>query len=141
MGALGLTLATKLNGAPSVDGFSYVQTFTKMLQWSIGPGLVAVCITYFMDRQLSSDLPNIDTSIVARRIVNSVIFAVFTIVLQLPPLLALQASADASWDSNKLRFVAVGATFVVTLSLALVSQFGLRTPQRQALMGAPQAAE
>jgi hypothetical protein len=141
MGALGLTLAAKFNGASSVDSLSYVQTFTKMLQWSIGSGLVAVCITYFMDRQLSSDLPDIDTSIVARRIVNSVIFAVFTIVLQLPPLLALDASADASWDGNKLRCVAVGATFVVTVSLALVSQFGLRSSQGPALSRAPQAAE
>jgi hypothetical protein len=112
-----------------------------MLQWSIGPGLIAICITYFMDRQLSSDLPDIDRSIVARRIVNSVIFAVFTIVLQLPPLLALDASTDAAWDRNKLRFVAVGTTFVVTLALALVSQFGLRIPQKPAVLPAPQAAE
>ena len=140
-GALGLTLAAKLNGASSVDSLSYVQTFTKMLQWSIGPGLIAICITYFMDRQLSSDLPDIDRSIVARRIVNSVIFAVFTIVLQLPPLLALDASTDAAWDRNKLRFVAVGTTFVVTLALALVSQFGLRIPQKPAVLPAPQAAE
>jgi hypothetical protein len=140
-GALGLTLAAKLNGASSVDSLSYVQTFTKMLQWSIGPGLVAICITYFMDRQLSSDLPDIDKSIVARRIVNSVIFAVFTIMLQLPPLLALDASTDAAWDRNKLRFVAVGTTFVVTLALALVSQFGLRIPRKPAVLRAPQAAE
>ena len=125
-GALGLTLAAKLNGAVSVKDFSYLHTFAKMLQWSVGPGLVAVCITYFMDRQLSSDLPNIDTSIVVRRVVNSVVFACFTIVLQLPPLLALQAAPGAAWDSSKLRCVAVVATFVITLSLALVSQFGFK---------------
>ena len=140
-GALGLTLATKLNGVSSVDKLTYIQTFTTMLQWSVGPGLVAVCITYFMDRQLSSDLPNIDTSIVVRRIVNSIIFACFTIVLQLPPLLALQASEGAAWDSSKLRFVAVGATFVITLSLALVSQFGHKLSPGRDMLRAAQPAE
>jgi hypothetical protein len=115
----------------SVDKLSYVQTFASMLQWSIGPGLVAVCITYFMDRQLSSDLPDIDTSIVVKRVVNSVLFACFTIVLQLPQLLALTPSANTSWSAEKLRVVALGATFVVTLSLALVAQFGLRTTHQE----------
>ena len=140
-GALGLTLATKLNGAASVAGQSYLQTFTHMLQWSVGPGLVAVCITYFTDRQLSSDLPNIDTSIVFRRVVNSVVFAGFTIVLQLPPLLTLQAAPGAAWDSSKLRFVAVGATFVITLSLALVSQFGFKMLPKGEPWGVPKGAE
>ena len=140
-GALGLTLATKLNGAASVAGQSYLQTFTHMLQWSVGPGLVAVCITYFTDRQLSSDLPNIDTSIVVRRVVNSVVFAGFTIVLQLPPLLTLQAAPGAAWDSSKLRFVAVGATFVITLSLALVSQFGFKMLPKGEPWGVPKGAE
>ena len=69
------------------------------------------------------------------------IFACFTIVLQLPQLLALKAVPGAAWDTSKLRVVAVGATFVVTLSLALVSQFGLRPPRQRDQSRAPQPAE
>ena len=68
VGPLGLTLAVTLNGVPAYKDLSYFQTYFAMLRWGIGPGLVAVCTTYFMDRQLSSELPNIDTSIVLRQL-------------------------------------------------------------------------
>jgi hypothetical protein len=139
VGPLGLTLVAKYNGAASVKDLSFGIAYYNMLRWGIGPGLVAVCITYFMDRQLSSDLPNIDTSIVLRRVVTSVALACFIIVLQLPQLLSLRAAPDAAWNTDKLRVVALGATFVVTLSLALVAQFGLRPSRQQAPLAAQPA--
>lgn len=141
MGPLGLTIATKLNGVSSVAALPVVQTYIQMLQWGVGPGLVAVCISYFMDRQLSSDLPNIDTSIVVRRVVNSVLFTCFTIALQVPQLMALQPSANTAWEPSKLRLVVLGTTFVVTLSLVLVAQFGLRTQRASKVLSAQQPAE
>ncbi len=78
-----------------------------------------------MDRQLSSDLPDIDTSMIAKRVFNSLVFALFTLVLQLPQLLTIPPT-DRAWDQNKLRVVAAGVTFIITLTLALVAQFGLR---------------
>jgi hypothetical protein len=139
VGPLGLTLVAKYNGAAGVKDLSFGIAYYNMLRWGIGPGLVAVCITYFMDRQLSSDLPNIDTSIVLRRVVTSFALACFIIVLQLPQLLSLRAAPDAAWNTDKLRVVALGATFVVTLSLALVAQFGLRPPRQHTPLAAQPA--
>ena len=139
VGPFGLALAAKYNDAPQVRDLSFLVAYYNMLRWGIGPGLVAVCITYFMDRQISSELPNIDTSIVLQRIATSLAFAGFTIVLQLPQLLSIVAAADGAWNTEKLRFVAVGTTFAVTLSLALVAQFGLRPPRGQAPLAAQPA--
>jgi hypothetical protein len=127
VGPFGLTLAAKWNGAGAVAALSYVEAYFNLIRWGIGPGLVAVCVTWFMDRQISSDLPNIDTSMIAKRVVNSLAFALFTLVLQLPQLLTIHATGG-SWDTNKLRAVAAGVTFAIALTLALVAQFGLRHP-------------
>jgi len=136
-GPLGLTLALKLNGHVLVASSSYLDTYFNMLRWGVGSGLVAVCISYFMDRQLSSELPNIDTSDILRRTLNSVAFALFTIILQLPQLLA--ATGEPAWSEAKLRSVAVGTTFVLTLALALVAQFGLRKPAQHEPLAIPVA--
>jgi hypothetical protein len=127
IGPLGLTLAAKLNAAGAVAGLSFLEAYANLLRWGVGPGLVAVCITWFMDRQISSDLPNIDTSMIAKRVFNSFAFALFTLVLQLPQLLTILATGGA-WDTSKLRAVAAGVTFTIALTLALVAQFGLRRP-------------
>ena len=124
VGPVGLTLAAKFNHAAAVAEFSYLEAYCNLLRWGVGPGLVAVCITWFMDRQISSELPDIDTSIIARRVVVSFIFSVFTLVLQFPQLLTITANGG-TWDQNKLRAVAAGVTFTLTLTLALVAQFGL----------------
>jgi hypothetical protein len=127
VGPLGLSVTAKLDAHSLVNDLSPLETYYFMLRWGVGPGLVAVCISYFMDRQLSSELPNIDTSEMLRRLLNSIAFACFTIILQLPQLLA--ATGDPGWTEPKLRSVAVGTTFIVTLALAVVAQFGLRKPR------------
>jgi hypothetical protein len=137
VGPLGLTLAVKLSGHPIAQQLSYPVAYYNMLRWGVGPGLVAVCISYFMDRQLSSDLPNIDSSAIARRVVITVAFACFTVLLQCSQLLA--ATGDPTWSNSKLRSVAVGTTFVVTLALALVAQFGLRKPSQHTPLPMPAA--
>jgi hypothetical protein len=141
VGPIGLTLAAKLNSAAAVAGFSYLEAYYNLLRWGVGPGLVAVCITWFMDRQISSDLPDIDTSVIARRVFNSLVFSVFTLVLQFPQLLTI-APTTGAWDQNKLRTVAAGVTFTITLTLALVAQFGLRhSPSTSAAPIVPAPAE
>jgi hypothetical protein len=128
VGPFGLTLAAKWNGSGAVAGLSYLEAYCNLLRWGVGPGLVAVCITWFMDRQISSDLPNIDTSMIAKRVFNSLAFALFTLVLQFPQLLTIPPT-DGAWDQNKLRTVAAGVTFTIALTLALVAQFALRHPR------------
>jgi hypothetical protein len=44
----------------------------------------------------------------------------------LPLLLSLTAPAGNSWDTVKLRVVAAGTTFCLTLALALAAHFALR---------------
>jgi hypothetical protein len=53
-----------------------------------------------------------------------------------PPLMEITATQQY-WDTYKVRFVAIGATFVVTLSLALVAQFGLRKKSQALPIVAP----
>lgn len=139
VGPLGLTLAAKFNDVESLRNLSYIATYYELLRWGVGPGLVAVCISYFMDRQISSELPDIDTSAIVKRIGNATIFAVFTITIQLPLLLTLETTEPA-WSTTKLRAVAFGTTFVITLSLALVAQFGLRRPMAPPALPMPQPA-
>jgi hypothetical protein len=126
VGPLGLTIVAKCDPHSIVGNTSDLEAYYYMLRWGVGPGLVTVCISYFMDRQLSSELPNIDTSEMFRRVLSGLAFACFTIVVQLPQLLT--AKGEPTWPESKLHSVAVGTTFIVTLALALVAQFGLRKP-------------
>src|SRR5262245_43150847 len=54
----------------------------------LGPALVCVYISYYLDRQTSADLPNINhsSSTVAWRLLNCFGFATITVFLLLPPL-------------------------------------------------------
>jgi hypothetical protein len=97
----------------------------------VGPAIIAVFISYYMDRQTSSALPDIDQSrrTAAWRFGLSLSLALATLVLLLPPLLSLPAPAVGDWSREKLHFVAVGTTFLITFGLALTAQFALRKPQ------------
>src|SRR5262249_54645308 len=107
--------------------------FGLTLKWGIGPALIGVYISYYLDRQTCPDLPNINPSYstVGWRLLNCFGFAAITLFLLLPPLLALKAEPDAAWDTSKLRFVATGTMFFIAFGLALAAQFALRkgTPE------------
>jgi hypothetical protein len=103
-----------------------------MLRWGLGPALVTVYISYYLDRQSCSDLPDIDSSVgtAAWRLLNCLGFAATSVFLLLPQLLSLTAPEGAIWDTDKLRFIAAGTTFCVTFGLALAAQFALRKDRR-----------
>jgi hypothetical protein len=109
------------------------ELFFQMLKWGLGPALVSVYISYYLDRQTCGDLPEIrqSYSTIGWRLLNCFGFAAITVFLLLPPLLSMQAQEGASWDSAKLRFVGIGTTFFVAFGLALAAQFGLRKPTPQ----------
>jgi hypothetical protein len=142
VGPLGLTIA--------VHFFSHSQNATlppqflyyTMLKWGLGPALVSVCISYYLDRQTYQDLPNIDHTVatIGRRLANCFTFAGAIFVLVFPFVLSMNASAGNDWDSIKLRFIAAGTTFCLTLALALAAQFALRqgTPATPASVLSPQ---
>jgi hypothetical protein len=138
VGPVGLALTAKY--AFPVARFAdtgLLATIASELEWGIGPAIIAVFISYYMDRQTSSTLPDINQShgSIAWRIVVSLLLALATVVMLLPPLLSLKAAVGAPWSAEKLRLVAVGTTFFISFSLAMAAQFALRKPNAQAIPG------
>ncbi|MDI3559620.1 hypothetical protein [Bradyrhizobium sp. Arg816] len=135
IGPTGLTVAVHYFGQASLSQLPYPDLYFKMLQWGLGPALVSVYISYYLDRQSCSDLPDIDSSAATlrRRLLNCFAFAVGTVFLLLPNLLSLTAPPDAVWVASKLQFIATGTTFFTAFGLALAAQFALKKePQPQA---------
>lgn len=136
VGPCGLTVAVHFFGEGELRHVPVISLYYGMLRWGLGPALVAVYISYYLDRQSCSDLPDIDSSVstVAWRLLNCCGFAAISLFLLLPPLLSLTASAGATWETGKLRFVAAGTTFCVAFGLALAAQFALtKQPSTAAL--------
>jgi hypothetical protein len=127
-GPFGLAIAVHLFGPQKFQTMTLMGVYYDMLKWGFGPALVAVYISYYLDRQTCHDLPDINhsRSTLGWRLLNCFGFAAFTVFLLLPPLLALEAQPGAAWDTAKLRFVASGTTFFIALGLALAAQFALR---------------
>jgi hypothetical protein len=140
-GPLGLTPAVHYFGPERLRLMPIPDLFFEMLKWGMGPALVCVYISYYLDRQICGDLPDIDQSYstVGWRLLNCFAFAAITVFLLLPSLLGMQSEAGASWDSAKLRFVGTGTIFFIAFGLALAAQFALRkrTPQDASRVVAP----
>ena len=100
-------------------------------------------ISYYLDLQTCADLPDIvhSTRTIGWRLLNCFAFASFTLLVMLPPLLALTPTPEtADWTAAKLRFVSSGTTFCVALGLALAAQFALRkTADARGVVASPQA--
>jgi hypothetical protein len=105
-----------------------LELFYKMLVWGLGPALISVYISYYLDRQTASDLPKIDHSLatVGWRILNSFCFGAGTVLLLLPSLLTIPETSAVKWPPAKLQFVSTGTTFLLSVGLALAAQFALR---------------
>jgi hypothetical protein len=127
-GPFGLSIAAHLFGPDKYQQMPLLAVFYEMLQWGFGPALVAVYISYYLDRQTCHDLPDINQSreTIGWRMLNCIGFAALTLFLMLPPLLAIQAQPNIAWDVSKLRFVSSGTVFLIALGLAIAAQFALR---------------
>lgn len=128
VGPAGLTAAAHYFGQPALSQLPYPDLYFKMLQWGLGPALVSVYVSYYLDRQSCSDLPDIDSSSATFRwrMLNCFTFAIGVVLLLLPNLLSLTASPDAVWAASKLQFIATGTTFSIAFGLALAAQFALK---------------
>src|SRR3569833_211080 len=132
VGPFGLALAVHFFGETASRSVPFSQLYFGMLRWGLGPALISVYITYYLDRQTCPELPDIEASAATLgwRLVNCLWFAIVTVVLLLPAILTLSEPVGAIWDTGKLRFIATGTTFSVALGLALAAQFAL-LKQRQ----------
>ncbi len=128
VGPVGLTTAVHFFGDPALSQLPTPGLYFKMLQWGLGPALVSVYVSYYLDRQSCSDLPDIDSSSATLqwRVLNCFIFAIGMVFLLLPNLMSLTASPGAVWAASKLQFIATGTTFSIAFGLALAAQFALR---------------
>jgi hypothetical protein len=128
VGPSGLTIAVHIFGPEKFSSMPLDQLYYDMLKWGLGPALVSVYISYYLDRQTCTDLPDIEHSpaTFGWRLLNCFGFAAVTVFLLLPPLLSLTAQPGAAWDSTKLRFIATVTTFCMAFGLALAAQFALR---------------
>lgn len=139
-GPTGLTLAAHFFGQPPYSTEPIYQLFYEALIWGLGPGLVSVYISYYLDRQTYVDLPNIEHSprTIAWRLLNCFGFAAVVLFVLLPQLLELPPS-EAGLSVGKLRFVAGGTTFCIALGLAVAAQFALRKPSATGVVvGSPE---
>ena len=127
VGPFGLAVAVHFFGESASQNAAFNALYFHMLRWGLGPALIAVYISYYLDRQTCSELPDIDASVgtLGWRLANCLGFATVTVLLQLPALLTLAAPDGAVWETGKLRFIATATTFSVSLGLALAAQFAL----------------
>jgi hypothetical protein len=93
VGPCGLTVAVHYFGQGDLHQMPFISLYYSLLRWGLGPALVTVYISYYLDRQSCSDLPDIDSSVgtVAWRLLNCCGFAATSVFLLLPPLLSLTA--------------------------------------------------
>jgi hypothetical protein len=128
VGPLGLTVAVHTFGQASLAAMPLPDLYYRMLKWGLGPALVSVYISYYLDRQVCEDLPNIDhtAATFGRRLANCLGFSALAMFLFIPLLWSLKAQPGSIWDTDKLRAIAFGTTFCITFGLALAAQFALR---------------
>ena len=133
-GPIGLAFAVHFFGEGKFREMPFSDLYFYMLRWGLGPALVCVYISYYLDRQICGDLPPVDHTwaTFTWRLTNSVSFAAVNVFLLLPPLSLITAQQNAIWDTSKLHFVATGCTFCLALGLALAAQFALRMGNRSA---------
>lgn len=140
VGPFGLTIAVQVFGQSKLASMPFGELYSYMLKWGLGPALVSVYISYYLDRQTYYDLPNIDHSYATFgwRLLNCLGFAAMVVFVLLPPLLSLQENKlNPIWSLDKLRFIATGATFSVALGLALAAQFALRKGTKEEPLTSP----
>lgn len=132
LSTIGLSVMVEFFGRSATDWSRFWSIFQRELRWSIGPALICVYINHYMDRQTDHTRPDIgqhgDGPL--RRLVYAVSFTVFVMLTAFPFASTIRPIPNGSWDVSKLRFVAMGTIFCVTLSLAVVAQFALRKPRR-----------
>jgi hypothetical protein len=129
---IGLSVMVELFGRNATDWSQFSQLCQREVRWSLGPALICVYVNHYMDRQTDHLRPDIGTDSDERpvlRVIYALFFTLLVMLTALPFVTTIRGTSDGSWELSKLRFVAMGTIFCVTLFLALVAQFALRKPR------------
>jgi len=111
----------------AVDWDRVVTVLWGNAPWSISPALTSIYINYYLDRQADpakEDIVQARQTFVSRVLSAlgfTVAIVVFTILV-----LAYQHVAGKIWSMEKTRAIVVGTVTLITITLCLVAQFGLR---------------
>ncbi|HTI84120.1 MAG TPA: hypothetical protein VL614_27020 [Acetobacteraceae bacterium] len=128
LSTIGLSIMAELVGSSAATSLSFPALCQREATWSIGPALICVYINHYLDRQIDYTRPDIGRGSgeeKAWRAGYALLFTLLVVATALPLVGTIRAPSDASWELNKLRFVAMGTVFCVSLVLALVAQFAL----------------
>jgi len=125
-----LALAIQLIGSSEAAARPFLVSMGRGLRWAIGPGLICVYIAYYLDRQCDPNLPSVgqDGTSPWIRCLYACLYSIFVVALLLPAAAAIQGRPTSPWPVEKLQAVALGTNFLMTMTVALVAQFGLRKP-------------
>ncbi len=140
VGPFGLTLALLFFGPARFQEIGLWTLFGMNLKWGVGPALVCVYISYYLDRQSYADMPSVDHSraTVWWRLLNAFAFAAGVMLILFPALMSIgQVPVPGDpWSGAKLRTVATGTAFAMTFALALAAQFCVRDESTKVAAGA-----
>jgi hypothetical protein len=126
LSTFGLTVAGELVGRRAGQWSAFVDIAVDNIRWSLGPALLSVYVNHYLDRQTDPRLPNIgEDASVLWRAGYALLFTLVVQFLTLPSIPTIHAREGAVWPDAKLRVIAMGTVFCITLALSLVAQFGL----------------
>jgi hypothetical protein len=100
------------------------------MPWSIGPALNSLYINYYLDRQADpakEDIVQTRETIVPR-LISALAFTTIIVILSLL-IVAYQRLVGNIWSREETQVIVVGTIALITFSLCLVAQFGLRKRQ------------
>lgn len=128
LSTVGLSIMADVVGSSAASLSTFPALCQHEARWSIGPALICVYINHYLDRQIDHTRPDIGWGSgegKAWRAGYALLFTLLVVATALPLVGTIGAPSNASWELNKLRFVAMGTVFCVSLVLSLVAQFAL----------------
>jgi hypothetical protein len=131
LSTLGLTIMAELVGRNAGHWDQFFAICQRETRWAIGPALICVYMNHYLDRQIDPNRPNIEHpgERPFRRVGYAILFTLVVIAFTLPSMPTIQKPPSGPWELPKLRSVAMGTIFFITIAMALVAQFALTKPR------------
>jgi hypothetical protein len=133
---LGGVLTSILSHIGPVDTEDVERFLWVSAPWSVGPALTCLYINYYLDRQADPAKENIvqTPATFLIRLFSVLRFTAAIVVFSLL-VVAQQHYAGNGWTEQKTRVVVLGTVALITMSLCMVAQFGLRKRHPRVIVG------